>query len=119
MGTKRTPIRRDVRIRITAEAVALYERILELEPTRAACNRGICNAPTISVHCDLCNEHHAKSRQLRRLLGVKLWETSPTDVTPEDPPPPADSARLYDHSIGRALELRAAIEAEIADRGGR
>jgi len=88
MTTKRRPIHRGLKIRITEEMVALYRRGKELRQTRLDHIRGTCPGP-VNEHCADCRESIEKSLELHRLLNLNPWDRSPVDDLAEDERPPS------------------------------
>jgi hypothetical protein len=78
LGTKRTPVHRQSRMRITPEAVQLFMASEKHADVYSECiGGGPCQRPDSSRHCDQCRAHVHASRELSRALGLKPWEASP------------------------------------------
>src|SRR5262245_64040374 len=72
MPTKRTPLGRPPRSRITPEAVALFRRCMEIREA--------------GEHADNRDEYLRASVDLHHLLGRRLWQEDILDAA--DPTPP-------------------------------
>ncbi len=105
MTTKRTPLRRDARARITPELVALW---LKLKAIREAGEHEELEPDGRRV--EYLDALHA----LDRALGIKPWQESPVDV--DGPEPPAHMRQHQQDSWRRAWELRQALEAASGSR---
>ncbi len=100
MTTKRTPLRRDARARITPELVALW---LKLRAIRE-----------VGEHEELEPDGHRVEyldalHALDRALGIKPWQVCPLDAVTAKPPSHLQQHRL--DSWRRAWERRRALEA--------
>lgn len=98
MATKRTPLRREQRQRITPEVAALWRRIRQLEAEGA--DDG--DSDQRREYLDACSE-------LSRVLGVKPWETPP-DGARHPEPPAYMRAPDQREDWRRAYELRQSLE---------
>jgi hypothetical protein len=85
MGTKRTPLNRVIKARITDEVIELFRR---------ASGRRTADALTADL-------------ELFDRLGLKPWDESPVDATEENPPARYDAAAAA--RWRRAWALRVAI----------
>jgi hypothetical protein len=106
MPTRRTPIGRHARSRITPQAAALFRLCLEIQET--GCDQfleedGGRRREFLDAHSDL-----------GRLLGLAPWEASPLDVPDEGPCPWAGSGNCYAASWPQAQEIRAALKNAIS-----
>ena len=112
MTTKRTPIHRAGRNRITPEVVAAYVATKEHADIYDSCIGGEpCRSADPSRHCEECRAHIEAHEQLDRLLGLRLWEASPLRVEPGDEERRPGTA--WANSVPQVLELRAQLEAAI------
>jgi hypothetical protein len=109
--TKRAHVRRADNP-ITPETVALWERAKAGRDTYRNCAPGNCSSAELNRHCDVCDQHLDARRDLKRALGVKLWEISPLDVEPGDELRRTGSGWVA--SIPKALALKAELEAASA-----
>ncbi len=100
MTTKRTPLRRDARARITPELVALWLKLKEI--TGAGAHEKL---EPDGRRVEYLDALHA----LDRLLGMKPWQVCPLDAVTAEPPSHLQQHRL--DSWRRAWELRRALEA--------
>lgn len=89
MTTKRAPIRRAPRTKITPEAVALFQKMQNLE---LACT---CE----NFECEACEQWWAANHRLHVLLKLKPWDF-PAVVNPFNAGPGIDRA-----SVERYLAL--------------
>ena len=87
MSTKRTPIGRTQRPRISAEAVGLYQRILCLDPNS--------------------QEYREACSDLDDCFGRRPWEESVMDVTPYMVEPDGNDG----HDTGGAIRIRRGLAA--------
>ena len=119
MGTKRTPVHRQSRMRITPEAVALFLAAEKHRDLYWVCiGGGPCQRPEPSRHCHQCRTHFDASLELGRALGLKPWEASP--VCPSATACQASRLRdgtMWAESLDQARELSAELETA-ASRGG-
>lgn len=97
VSTKRTPIARPPRSRITDEVIDLFLRHGSVWPTYLACLRGRCSAKRgkNGQRCPDCRECIDLSAEIGRLLGVTPWQTSPLEAFSDQPP---DYYRVDQHA---------------------
>ena len=111
MTTKRTPIRRNARVRITPEIVALWRRLEEIKAAG-----GDEEWEPVRQRREFSDTHLT----LHRALGLRPWEANPFDVD-DGPRPPYQTC--YSGSWEQTQELRrvilAEIEAEVVGQRGR
>lgn len=104
MTTKRTPIRRNVKPRITAEVLALWRKIQEIEAEgddRAWEEEGGRRRECMDAH-----------NELNQLLGIRSWQRNPAQVREPEPPKWMTAGNLLAADQWReAWKLRQAIEA--------
>lgn len=105
VSTKRVPLRRSLKARITPEVVASWRRIRQLEAEGA----DDYDSGQRREYLDACSELHL-------LLMLKPWETTPEWATHPEPPAYRQTPDRRD-DWHRAYELRQALEA--AARAGR
>jgi hypothetical protein len=75
MATKRTPIARAGRRRITADAVEAY-RLSELHREQyRGCAPSSCKSSSDGEHCAECAAYLDARVTLQRTLGLRPWET--------------------------------------------
>jgi hypothetical protein len=102
MTTTRVPIGRLAQPHITAEAVALFARIVEIEAKDG----------------DQCREYRDLGGELRVALGLEVWEYTPTTPSvaafAEPPPEMTDAEQIK--SWRQAAKLRRELEAALARR---
>jgi uncharacterized protein YecE (DUF72 family) len=105
MTTKRIPIRRDVRARVTPELVALWRQLKEI--TEAGAHEEF---EPVGRRNEFLEALHA----MDRAFGIRPWQESP--LYAETPEPPAYMRRSEPAMEGwrRAWELRCALEAASA-----
>jgi hypothetical protein len=112
VGTKRTPVHRQSRMRITPEAVALFMAAEKHRDLYFACiGGGPCQRPEPGRHCDQCRTHIDASRELGRALGLKPWEASPVCPSAIACKARPRDGTMWADSLEQARELRAALEA--------
>ena len=111
MPTNRVRIKRAVRSRVTREARAIYKDALKLQDVRWDCIRSVaCRSSSVGKHCPECLKYMDLSRELDRLIGVKLWETSPLDTHSEAPPDYMSHNPLQSEYWRKAWALRRELE---------
>ena len=110
MTTKRTPIHRHSRTRITPDAVALFMTAEKHAARYSDCIAGRhCDHPNgRREHCAECRLFVEASGALDRALVLKPWEAGPLDVTG-----PSDfrDGTAWADSLGQAWELRQTLKA--------
>lgn len=112
MPTKRTPLKRRSNRRITPEAVAAYRRAEATAAARHECIQGNgCRSADPSGHCPNCSAHRNAHIEMFRLLGIKVWETSPVDAVSAEPPGYMMHNPLQADAWQRAHDLRCELEA--------
>ena len=87
MPTTRTPLRRNLRRRITPEAKQVFARAVALEPVYHSCEHSVnCRSTRIGKHCKECDEYLDLYVQLHRFLALHPGQTSPISAVVPDPP---------------------------------
>lgn len=105
MPTKRTPVDRPIRARVTPDLVALWRRIMEIREA------GLDGTPEREGGRQ--EEHLDALHRLDRGLGLRPWQDSPVDVPPHGKPPPWARRASYETA---QIWRRALEEAADADR---
>ena len=111
MATKRTPLKRNLKRRITPEAVAAYVVAKETWPVRSSCDRGgKCQSKDVSAFCKACTAHLDACRAMYRLLDIKPWEVLPIDADVPEPPEYMATNPLRAPAWRAAYQLRLDLE---------
>jgi hypothetical protein len=103
MPTNRLPRARKRKARITPEVVALFKRAIAIEKDG--------DDEVWEADGGRCREYLDTSNQLRRLLGVRIWEPSVLDAAAD-----MDLSGVPEHMLAgwtRAMRLRRALEAAL------
>ena len=115
MATKRTPLDRARKPRISSEAVDLFTRCEQLWPIYRDCGEPrSCRSNTDSRVCPECREFLTVSLKRDALLGLEPWHACIEDIDSAEPPPYLD--RMRAKAWRRVWRLRCALEAEVAKR---
>jgi hypothetical protein len=115
MPTKRTPLRRELKRKLTPECVALFRRGEELQEVYYGCirDRSTCRSTDVGRHCPECAEFVDVSTRLERtLLKLPPWHQTLFDPgLDDDGPMPQYMARLcIGKTWANAAVLRRALQ---------
>lgn len=115
MVTKRTPVSRSSKARITDELIEAFIRYEELSPIRDACIADDkCRSTVPNQHCPECREHVELSNKLHRMVGAKVWECSGLDADAPEPPDDMRKNPMMCAAWRRSWRLRCELEAAAA-----
>jgi hypothetical protein len=116
--TKRTPLNRHSRTRITPAAVALFVTAEKHAARYAECVAGQrCHSQNGGrEHCAECRAFLEAHAALDRALGLKPWEASPLHVQGDGPW--REDGTAWAASLPQAAALRKDLE-QLAGTGGR
>jgi hypothetical protein len=111
MPTKRVPLNRGRKPRITPEAARLFLRAEELQPTYDWCVSGRkCKSKNPGRHCSECTEFFRLRRLLAQELGLNsVCDTSPLEVDSPEPPVYIRNNPAQEPGYRRAWALRQAL----------
>jgi hypothetical protein len=115
--TKRVPINRRMRSRITSAAVAAFRTCLELEETYSACIHGEgCFSSSPGKHCPGCHDYLEARRTLMRELNLPPWAISPADLGLDGPKPDYLANLASGKTWEAAVEWRRALQEAAAGK---
>jgi hypothetical protein len=120
--SKRTPISRQLRHKLTLEAVALFRRGEALRPIYDRCVEGRrCKSTDAARHCPECAEYLTIHRRLNwTTLGLQPWSMSVFDTQLDrgGPAPESLRGRCIAETWDAVMGLRRALQEAVREEDG-